>query len=502
LYELRAPRFLSGSFGTGVNAYDHQETLRQLQALDFSGRGEAHVEQKFITPLLACLGYESHRDYEVFRHGDEGASFTLNYPPVERGAARVKHYNPDYRPTIRKKAFWIIEAKSPKDVSYPFEPQYIVQGLQYCIHPEIQAKYLLLTNGADSAVYDAQASAFLGGEMYEPILTFKSRELIERWEEIYTLLSVERLRGRIEVELKAMYDKLCLSSLDERYPQHLLRQIGASQGEHTKAIRHHVNKLAVEKMTQSRTARDEYINGLSAAEIFKLMDFPCSPGESEGGFFVRKSLSEGLSHETILNQAVNDFEKQTIFRKEQSFNVACIVYQTTQDTALKNSCRAFFDRYKDGFLPLINQVECAGLRVFRKLAVLSLYPHLRQQISHALETAPELVRFVQPPTAFEQVFPFELETHDRLFRKLQGFPESQLTQWLKELLALEKTIESSFQEARSKLSDAERQIAGFETYGVGGSHYSFKNMLHNRGIELRPELTPMASPKAAPSGDS
>src|SRR5437879_1663925 len=54
--------------------------------------------------------------------------------------------------------------------------------------------------------------------MYEPILEFKASELIARWTEIYELLSVEKLRARIETDLKAMYDKLCQSSLDKDYP--------------------------------------------------------------------------------------------------------------------------------------------------------------------------------------------------------------------------------------------------------------------------------------------
>jgi hypothetical protein len=186
--------------------------LQELAALDFSGKGEAFVESRFLTPLLSCLGYETHKDYEVLRHGDDGSAFKLHYPPVEKGAQRVKHYNPDYVPTIRKKMFWIIEAKSPKDVAYPFEAKYLVQGLQYCIHPEIQAKYLLVSNGAHSAVYDAHGAVFFEKEIYEPIFEFQSSDLIHRWDEIFNLLSVETLRARIEADLKAMYDKLCARS--------------------------------------------------------------------------------------------------------------------------------------------------------------------------------------------------------------------------------------------------------------------------------------------------
>lgn len=471
-----------------MNAFSYRTTLGQLEQIDFREKGEAFVEQRFITPLLECLGYESHKDYEVYRHGDDGASFKLTYPPVEHGATRVKHYNPDYVPTIRKKTFWIIEAKSPKDVAYPFEPKYIVQGLQYCIHPEVQARYLLLTTGAHSAVYDAHASVFLGGDMYAPILQFRSTELTAQWETIHGLLSVEKLRGRLEADLKAMYDKLCLSSLDARYPQRLIREIGASQADNSKAIATHVNRLIVDKHQQAITARRELVEGLTAAEAYQAMDLPFTAHPTEGSLFVRKSVASNTPHAAILSQLVDDFDQQSIFRKEQSFDAACTLYQITEDASVKDACRAFFNKYKDGRLPLLNQAECAALRVFRKLAVLSLYPDLHQRISTFLETAPEMVRFVRPPTVFEHVYPFEIDLHDRLFSKLKGFDESQLTRWIDELLATEQTIDSEFAEARSKLSDSERQIGGFETYGAGGTHYSFRNILHTRNIEPRPDL--------------
>jgi hypothetical protein len=182
-----------------------------------------------------------------------------------------------------------------------------------------------------------------------------------------------------------------------------------------------------------------------------------------------------------------------MFRKVQSFDVACSIYQITDDPSVKDACRTFFDKHKDGKLPLVNQAECAGLRVFRKLAVLSLYPDLRSRISSFLETAPEMVRFVQPPTAFERVYPFELELHDRLFRQFKGLPEPEVTRRLDELLKVEQAIEAAFVEARSKLPDSERELLGFETYGVGGFHYAFKNMLSTRNIDPRPKVSAISS---------
>ena len=394
-------------------------SLKKLETLDFTGKGEAFVELRFLTPLLVCLGYETHRDYEVVRHGDDSSDFKLHYPPVEKGAQRVKHYNPDYVPTIRKKMFWIIEAKSPKDVTHPFDVKYLVQGLQYCIHPEIQAKYLLVTNGLYSAVYDAHGAVFLEKEIYEPILEFQFSELSRRWDEIYNLLSVEMLRTRLEVDLKAMYDKLCVSSLDKTYPHRLLKQIGASADDNVRQIEKHVINLYVEGMDRDREARLQHIEQLDAAQLYSLMDFPLGAGaRTEGHYFVEKSLAAGLPANEIFRVLTEDFERQRMFRKLQTFVALCSLHNRTDDEAVKTSCRVFFDRYKDAELPLLNKVECALLRLTRKISVISFYPRLQQQLNRELATAPELIRFVRPPTAHSLMYPLEIWQNDQMFKKI------------------------------------------------------------------------------------
>jgi hypothetical protein len=461
--------------------------LRHLETLDFAGKGEAFVESRFITPLLECLGYEAHKDYEVRRHGDDGTAFKLRYPPVKSGAVKVRHYNPDYIPTIRKKMFWIIEAKSPKDVSYPFDEKYIVQGLQYCIHPEIQAKYMLLTNGHVSAVYDAHGTVFFDGDIYKPILEFKAADLSQRWPEIYQLLSVETLRKRIEADLKAIYDKLCLSSLDKHYPSELLRKVGASSRDNAKQIEKHVNSLIVDGLNQAKAAWREQIERLSAAEIFEVMDAPLPAGCSEAQYFVAKSFEEGAAPADVLAQLICDFDGQSIFRKSQTFVAVCVLFHRIEDQTLKAAALAFLEKYKDGELPLLSQVECAHLRLTRKIAVLAVYPKLKARIATALESAPEFIRFVQTPNALQETYPFEIVLHQRTFEELKGLTPEILQSRLDCLLRLEGIIEQDFLEARKKLTGWETQGAGtgFEHYGVGGKHPTFKNIMINFGVEQR-----------------
>jgi hypothetical protein len=463
------------------------DQLKQLERLDFGGKGEEFVESRFITPLLECLGYETHTDYEVIRHGDDGAAFELRYPPVESGAVKVRHYQPDYIPTIRKKMFWIIEAKSPKDVAHPFEGRYVVQGLQYCVHPEIQAKYLLLSNGTCSSVYDAHGAVFFEKDMYTPILGFKAFELSQRWPEIYQLLSVEKLRTRIETDLKAMYDKMCLSSLDKNYPSQLLAKIGASSRDNSKQIEKHVNSLVVKGMNQAKAAWRNEMEQLDASEVFARMDFPMPPGGSEAQYFLNKSLANGKPPEDILGLLIRDFDRQSIFRKEQTFIGVCVLYKRIGDSAVRAKARGFLDQYKDADLPLLNQVECAHLRITRKVAVLSVYPQIRERINRELQSAPELVRLVRPPTAFDMSYPAEVELHRRTFEQLKLLSDADLHKLLESLLKMEGTIEQDYKSARAKLTGWEVQLVGsaFEHYGVGGRHYAFKNIMVNLGVEPR-----------------
>jgi hypothetical protein len=457
--------------------------LQELKALDFTGKGEAFVESRFITPLLALLGYETHKDYEVIRHGDDGSAFKLRYPPVESGAQRVKHYNPDYIPTIRKKMFWIIEAKSAKDVSYPFDAKFLVQGLQYCVHPEIQAKYMLVTNGLHSCVYDAHGAIFLEKDMYEPIYEFRSSEILGRWKEIFDLLSTERLRTRIETDLKSMYDKLCLSSLDRNYPQRLLQHIGASAGENAQRIEKHVRELYLEDIAKNEEDWRREIEALDAEHVFDLLDMPLrGGGKSEGSYFVDKSLAAGVQAHDVLQKLTTDFDSQCMLRKLQSYVALCHLYQRTNDQSVKARCLEFFRIHSDAELPLLNQVECAFLRVTRKISVLNLYPPLRKRLQQELNAACELARFVNPPTAFSMLYPIELAQNRRMFAEIKCWSNEQLRAKLAELLSVEKKLEADFVAARSKLSDAEREIGGFESYGVGGRHYAFKTIPINLGI--------------------
>lgn len=460
-----------------------QEILEELSQLDFAGRGEAFVESRFITPLLEALGYETHRDYEVIRHGDNGSSFKLRYPPVEGGAKSVRRYNPDFIPTIRKKMFWIVEAKTAIEQGYPFVGSHIVQGLQYCIHPEIQAKYLLLTNGRHSAIYDAYSAIFLDQDIYEPIMEFESGNIISAWDRIHEILSVERLRGRIELDLKSMYDRLCLSSLDAAYPHRLLQPIGASRGDNVRTIESNVRRLYLDDINKAAQTWKEHLDSLPSARLGQLMDAPVGVPPNIGSVYFCKQLKEGRPYREIADAFLHDFDMQTIFRKEQVVLGLIHLYQQPNVEAdLKHEIFEFFERILDNDLPPLSQVECALLRINRKGLIANIYPRLRDKITASLTTAPEVIRFALPPTAFMSTIGAELATHERIFEQLKSLAPDALLRSLPVLAKVEEDLDPEFRKARDILPNSEKQIGGFETYGVGGKHWRFAGLLRELGI--------------------
>lgn len=460
------------------------EILKKISSIDFTGKGESFVEQRFLTPLLECLGYENHKDYEVHRHGDAEISFKLNYPPVETGAKKVKHYNPDYVPTIRKKIFWIIEAKSPMTISSPFSYEYIVQGLQYCIHPEIQSKYLILSNGIDTSIYDAQSALYLNENMYEPFFSFNKSEIIDKWNEIYTLLSVEKMRKKIELDLKKYYEKLCLSSLDENYPNELAQTITENKTKLSIDIKKHVNTLFVESLDNSMIEQKKDLKSKTLDELNDIIKI--SP--IQRNIFYSQYIDLLLikyKEDKIINYLTNNYKKKSYFEKEHCFASLARFYKITSNLTLKDEIIEFFKQHVDEEISLLNKLEALLLRVVRKTNVIIVYPEKRKEINKYLETAPELEKFVNKPNVLMQTYSNELLIHHTFFKTIVNKSDKELKEDIELYEKIENSIESFYKEAESKLNDSERESGGgFAYYGVGDKIWSFPNILNNHNIDI------------------
>lgn len=101
--------------------------------------------------LVKLLGYRKELDYSVSRED----SFSLNPLFLSIGSKRIKL---DYLCSLRKQYFWIIDAKEGKKSTANGPPvlktEDISQAHFYCLHPEINCPYFIVSNGWPSSTPD------------------------------------------------------------------------------------------------------------------------------------------------------------------------------------------------------------------------------------------------------------------------------------------------------------------------------------------------------------
>ena len=189
---------------------------------------------------------------------------------------------------------------------------------------------------------------------------------------------------------------------------------------------------------------------------------------------IKKSREHGYTDNEILHHLCSqDFDRRDIFHRIQSFHGVAILFQTTSDPALKAAAGDFLRRYKEGDLPLLNQVESPCF-VSPESRISFSVPCAPLQIAKVLESTPEIERFVDPPDSYSLTYVAEVAQHHRSFEILTTLPEEQLSSLLTQALDAEAKINDDFSDARKNLTDTEKQMLGFEIYGDEGRHYAFK----------------------------
>ena len=135
---------------------------------------EDSVREEIITPILKALGYSAFSENKIIR------SKNLEHPYIQFGTTSKKiNIIPDYILQVGNKNAVIIEAKSPKeDILKGKNPE---QAYSYAIHREVKVNKYVLCNGKNIVVFDV--------DKCEPILNLKIRELKEKWDHLYKLLS-------------------------------------------------------------------------------------------------------------------------------------------------------------------------------------------------------------------------------------------------------------------------------------------------------------------------
>lgn len=136
-----------------------------FEALDVSEMNETDVREAIVRPLLTALGY---------RHGTKAnirTEITLRYDQAFLGRKAPKkdptlQGRADYICEVIPYGRWVVEVKSPNQALDLNDAQ---QAHTYAAHPEVAAKYYMLTNGREFHLY-------LTGAPFEPVLSWQLEE--------------------------------------------------------------------------------------------------------------------------------------------------------------------------------------------------------------------------------------------------------------------------------------------------------------------------------------
>jgi hypothetical protein len=177
--------------------------LDKLSKKDFSKFNESDIREEYITKLLDLLGYEKNTDYEVER--EESSDFKWLH--IEE--AKFQRF--DYKFNIRKKYFWLIEAKSGKNQNISHED--VEQAYLYSLNPDINCRFFVVCNGWLFNLYDR--NKFLSNDdsnIFDPILQIKNSEIKDKFEQLYSFLGSSEIIFKVKEDILLREIKNTLSA--------------------------------------------------------------------------------------------------------------------------------------------------------------------------------------------------------------------------------------------------------------------------------------------------
>jgi Type I restriction enzyme R protein N terminus (HSDR_N) len=167
------------------------DELARVAALDVNGFSEAEVRAFVIDPIVRILGY------------GKGSIFSVDLERKIDFLEKDKFI--DYKMTLWKENFWLIEAKRPRRGKSAFAYADLAQAVEYAIHPEVNAALVVLCDGEKLEVFDREAS------VTAPVLRVRRENLVTEFDKIRLLLEPWQIwffqKRRIVRLLDKVFDK-------------------------------------------------------------------------------------------------------------------------------------------------------------------------------------------------------------------------------------------------------------------------------------------------------
>ncbi len=228
---------------------------------DFSTWNEQTVREEFVIRLLHLLGYGKGTTYDL--EMEKELKLTEPYHRIGRKKTAI-----DYAPSLRLRYFWIVEAKPGTERPMKFGD--VLQVHLYAVHPEVQARFIVLCNGWEVRIYDA-----LTLRSFEDALHVCTREdCFTKFSRLQEILGADSLLTFQRRRLISLAKETLDVEVDvQRFRQFSYEMSAMLRGGEEK-IRQNARELQSRYFTEWLEAEGDELRKASIEFLFAKMDLP------------------------------------------------------------------------------------------------------------------------------------------------------------------------------------------------------------------------------------
>ncbi|MEQ1734959.1 MAG: hypothetical protein ABL886_00850 [Rhodoglobus sp.] len=249
--------------------------LTRWKGIDFTAWNEAEVREGFVIDLLHTLGYRKGTTYDL----EMEKPLKLSEPFHRIGRQKV---DIDYAPSVRKRYFWIVEAKPGK--SKAMDAGDLLQVHLYAVHPEVQARLVVLVNGWQIRVYDALTMTTFD----KPLLILDQPGTDDSFAEMKDMLGAERM---LEFQRKRLLDivqETLVTEVDVDAVSALSVQLRKLEADAKKVVEANARQLWTSSRKKFDEEEEAELRGLSLSVLQVRMDLPNDGRPVSAREFVRR----------------------------------------------------------------------------------------------------------------------------------------------------------------------------------------------------------------------
>jgi hypothetical protein len=272
--------------GTELTAVE-RAFLERWREMDFSSFNEPAVREEFIIRLLHVLGYRKGTTFDI----EMEKELRLSAPYHRIGRKKVAI---DYAPSIRMRHFWIIEAKPGTQRRLSFGD--VLQAHLYAIHPDVQARYVVLCNGWEVRVYDAITLKSAD----DILVVCKQDDCLTSFPELRAILAAENMLTFERDRLVSLLEKTIEVEIDlDKFNALRGKLLALLQGGE-RQVKKNAQDHQFKYFARWTAARERDLRASSIEELLVMMDLPEDTMRPPSDEYVRRVLEADAEQRVTL----------------------------------------------------------------------------------------------------------------------------------------------------------------------------------------------------------